>query len=243
MTNKLEYIDDYFKGLLTPEQTREFDREIIDDPDFASLVSFYISFQQAASSVSTDERRLRFKHLESAPHAKFKTGIIHQLRPYMAVAAVVSALIIGGFLFFRPTSPQQLADQYIKNQLTSLGVTMSSNRDSMQSALHLYNEGKMEDALLLFQKLIQSDSSNTSAITNAGIASLRLKDYDRALAYFTQLEKHTEMYANPGKFYHALTLLERNRPEDLQVAKDLLNQVVENGLAKREIAVEFLKKL
>ena len=244
MIDQLVYIDDYFKGELTPEQVREFDQEIINDPEFASLVAFYISSQQAASFVSDDERRLRFRNLGSATSPKMRKGFVLKLRPFIAVAAVLSALIIGWFLFLRPVSPQQLADKYINNQLTSLGVTMSSKADSMQDALRLFNQGKMENALIIFEKLMQSDSSNLfTALKNAGIASLRLKDYDKALTYFTQLENLKEYHANPGKFYHALTLLKRNRPGDIMLAKDLLNQVVENRLEKEEDAAKFLKEL
>ena len=76
----------------------------------------------------------------------------------------------------------------------------------------------------------------------AGIVCLRLKQYDKALEYFRRLET-IPLEVNPGKFYHALALVERGTPEDLRNAKIILKQVIEKDLDGKETAAEWLKKL
>jgi tetratricopeptide (TPR) repeat protein len=120
---------------------------------------------------------------------------------------------------------------------------MSSRADSMQMGLKLYNEGKFPEALQQFETIIQSDTANFTAKKYAGIVSLRLREYDKALLYFKQLETYTDLYANPALFYQALTLMERNRTDDAAKAKQLLEQVVQNDLEGKEVAEEWLKKL
>jgi hypothetical protein len=57
------------------------------------------------------------------------------------------------------------------------------------------------------------------------------------------LENYTQLYANPGKFYHALTLLERNLPGDKQQVKILLEQVVQNYLGRQGDCSGMAKKM
>ena len=77
----------------------------------------------------------------------------------------------------------------------------------------------------------------------AGIVSLQLKDYDKAIYYFTSLENQAGLYSNPGKFYHAVTLLKRNKTGDEDEAKELLKQVTEKSLEGSDDAAKWLKKM
>jgi hypothetical protein len=47
----------------------------------------------------------------------------------------------------------------------------------------LYNHNKADKALIIFE-LCQKDSTDSKAQENAGLAALRLKDYDKALSHF-----------------------------------------------------------
>jgi tetratricopeptide (TPR) repeat protein len=134
-----------------------------------------------------------------------------------------------------------MADKYIKDSFQTLRVKMGTSQDSLQNAVQLYNEGQLTSSAEIFEDIAQRDSSNTKAITNAGIAYLRLGNYDKALVYFQQLENYSLAF-NPGTFYHALTLLKRNQPGDKKQARQLLQQVVDNDLEEKETARQWLKK-
>ncbi|HLA57984.1 MAG TPA: hypothetical protein VK622_04470, partial [Puia sp.] len=87
------------------------------------------------------------------------------------------------------------------------------------------------------------DSSVFSAKEYAGITALRLKEYDRALSYFEQMETHKGLYSNPAQILQAVTLMERNRPGDAAKAKLLLKKIVSDDLEGKEFAQEWLKKI
>jgi hypothetical protein len=53
--------------------------------------------------------------------------------------------------------------------------------------------------LAMFKTLAQKDPENSSAKKYAGIVSLRLKNYDKALRYFTLPEADTVFSSNWGK--------------------------------------------
>jgi tetratricopeptide (TPR) repeat protein len=119
---------------------------------------------------------------------------------------------------------------------------MDNNPDTLQTALHFYNDGKEQEALQLIEKYIQTDTSRYNAKMYAGIVSLRLKDYDKALSWFNQLATY-RLEVNPAVFYQALTLIKRNLPGDIDNARQLLQRVVWENLGEKEAAQRLLDKL
>ena len=241
----LELIEAYFNEELSAEQKSEFELRITADPAFADETAFYLSSKQAAAS-ELEENRNRFKGI----YQQYKQGNVQQvgkvtpirkLWPWVAAAAVLAGIILGWYTFFQPVSPNELADRYIKENFQNLAVKMGGREDSVQTALRLYNEGKNGEALKYFETMIDRDTSFAEAKKYAGIVCLRLGQYDNAVRYFTRLENDT-LFANPGKFYHALTLMKRNQAGDIDTAKQLLQQVVDLDLDEKEKAVEWLKK-
>ena len=149
---------------------------------------------------------------------------------------------IWRFYVDETSSTVQLAEQYMRDNLQALSVTMDSRENSLQTGLRLYNEAKYADALSQFESIIQSDTLNFTAEEYAGITALQLKQYDKALYWFVQLENRPGLFSNPGKFYHALTLMKRNLPGDKDKSYQLLNEVVTNNLAEKNEAEKWLKK-
>lgn len=242
--DNFEYIEDYFKSAPTELQQQQFEQRITDDNGFAEEVAFYISANSVIKNHSQAETKERFREIYQ------QQKVISITRPhkytiwkYLAAASVIGIIaVITWFLSVDKTSPQQLADQYILQNFKTLGVTMGS-QDSLQKGLGLYNMGNFKRSLNQFENILSIDSANDVAKKYAGIVSLQLKDYDKAIYYFTLLENQAGLYSNPGKFYHAVTLLARNIGVDLLDAKILLQQIISQHLEGEEIAERWLKKL
>ena len=238
----LAYIDKYFKKELTQAEITEFEKKINEDPLFAEEVAFYCSTMQAINDQLAEEKKKQFRKIydEGKLRSGSKPAAIRRLWIYVAAAAAVAGLIIGWYMFARPASIQDLADQYIEQ--IEIGVKMSGNEDNLGAAIRLYNKDSLPEALRQFEMIIQSDSIAETAKKMAGIVSLRLRDYDKAIDYFTQLE-NLKLNYNPGKLYHALALIKRNRNGDRKLVKQLLQQVVEQDLEGKETAQKWLKSL
>ncbi len=249
-----EYIEDYFSGAPDPEQTRSFELRIESDPVFAEEVAYYLSVHSLAKEVYHLEKKQQFREIyqnyqeagSSASTARnlkpSGTTIVRKLVYYLAAAAVVAGISFGIYTYTQNVSPQEMAAVYEREKLTTLPVTMSGRSDSVQTGLRLYNDRKLEDARMLFERMIERDSLYYPALEYAGLACLRLKNYDRAIYYFKQLEERKELYANPALFYKAVTLMARNHPGDNASAKQLLQQVVEKELEGKEAAQKMLAK-
>lgn len=240
--NNMEYIENYFKGDNTAEQERQFENKILTDADFANDVAFYISANAAMQQELHEEKKQRFREMYESHKVISMKPRVRSLWKYMAAASVIiAAFLLTWFLSENKTSPEQLADKYVKQNFKTLNVTMG-NSDSLQTGISLFNSGKLNEALSVFESLENSDATNSEATKYAGIVSLRLGDYAKALKYFSLLEADTVLYSNLGKFYKAITLLERNKEGDKAAAKQLLQEVVDRDLDGKKEAEKWLKK-
>ena len=242
MPDNLEYIDDYFSGELSGEDLRLFDQRVTDDPVFAGDLAFYISSMDAIKTGVVEDRKQRFREIYEQSKKQPQVKPVRTLMPFLAAAAVIGLISVIIFVFYPVSKPDQLADNYISKNLAVLSVSMAGNSDSLQTALSAYNQGKLNESRAIFESLSKSHPSDNKIKEYAGIVSLRLADYDQALRHFRELAA-LNLYANPGKFYVALTLLKRNGHGDVAEAKTLLQQVTEQGLEHDAEARRMLNKL
>ena len=242
-----EYIDSYFREEHSAEATAAFDEKVKQDPAFAEAVAFYCSSLQVAKNQLTEDKKQHFRELyaQTGPSVSDEPAPVRSLirwRTIITAAAIVAGLLAGLYLYRQPdASLQQVADRYIKEQLATVGVNMGAQEeDSIGRARQFYSENKLPEALVAFEAIARANATSDEAKKMAGIVSLRLGNYDKAINYFTQLEEQPILY-NPGKLYHALALIKRNQPGDTAAAKQLLLQVAEQQPAYQETAVKWLK--
>jgi tetratricopeptide (TPR) repeat protein len=245
--DSLEHIDTYFSGEPTPGETSQFEKKVREDPAFANEVAMYLSALAASKEANTEEQKKRFRELyrQQAP----KLAEVHKISPstrrWLPLAAAAALLVIVAFAWLlsqRHADPAKLAGQYIQQNLTVLPQKMGPS-DPIQTGRSLYNSGKFAEAASQFQELLQADSLDPTALLNAGIVSLRVGNYDKALELFTRLEKHTDPHINPALFYQALTLMRRNNAGDSDHAKLLLRWIVREELNRKQDAQELLSKM
>jgi cytochrome c-type biogenesis protein CcmH/NrfG len=242
-----EYIDAYFNRTLSKEEVNKFEQKLLEDKSFAEEVAFYLSAKQILKEQLAEEKKDWFKQLlkeknsvaDGRGHVRIKKIRTYRL---VAAAAILILLFSSLYLFYlKPASSEQRAENYIRQNLSTLPVTMGTRLDSLEQGLRLYNEGQLDASRKIFEAIVQTDTSNYSAKKYLGIVYLRLANYDKALLYFQQLENYS-LYSNPAIFYQALTLMKRNQPGDKPKAKLLLQQVVDNNLEEKETAERWLKK-
>ena len=242
--DNLEYIEAYYTGEQSASQKKEFEDRILNDRDFANELAFYLSAKSVAGEIVYENKRERFKEIDAKSDHRIpgSTTGVRKIMPWLgAAAAAIAVLIVGWIIWFKPVPSQELAKNYIEKNFETLPVTMGTREDSIQTGLNNFNEGQLPNALNQFESVLQSDPNSATAKKYAGIVSLRLGNYDKAIDYFKQLAADSALQVNQGNFLHALTLMKRNQQGDREAAKLLLKQVVANnqfgaGEAKRWLA-------
>jgi tetratricopeptide (TPR) repeat protein len=251
MNNALEYIENYFSGNLPEEEKSAFEKRIETDPVFAEEVGFYIAsrgnIRQELHRQKKKEFDSWYAELATNPDYAYRPAkqhpLLRQLLPYLAGAvAACCLLVLGWMLWFNNPSPQQLASTYVEQHLSTLAVTMSGEPDSLQRGIAAFNRKDTALAESIFQALANHPTLGWEAIKNLGILYLVTGRYDQALDQFDALSANKNLYANPGPFYKAITLMKRSQGQDREEARALLQQVIERQLPGNQEAVQWIKR-
>ena len=237
--NDLNTIDNYFAGQLTEPEKARFEQQISMDTELAEAVAFYVQARQTARQQAQAGRRAEWAAIRER-QIKVRQPV---WVPMAWVAAACVLLLLGFFLFSPQPSAREVADRYIRENLTTLPVTMSSQPDTLQLARQAYNTGQFAQAETLIAGLQKRQSDNTDVLKLAGLVSLRQGNYDKAIEQFHNLSQRTGLQANPGPFYEAIARLKRNAPDDESTAKKMLQTVIDQNLDGKKAAKELIDDL
>jgi tetratricopeptide (TPR) repeat protein len=243
MIEDLEYIERYFLNTLSAGEKEVFEKRCEDDPDFAREVSRYIQMRAGLKQTLIEEKKNEFIKLYRNKEPK----TMPVLRPWSsgmmryAIAAAACALIfLSWILFLRSDSPKELAEGYVKEELASLSATMSDGSDSLQQGIAAYNAKQYDKAEDIFSALSKNKKHAVEATKDLGLTFLIRQQYDNALGQFDALSDNDSLYANPGPFYKAVTLMQRSGPGDEEAAKLILQDVIARQLPGYKVASGWL---
>jgi tetratricopeptide (TPR) repeat protein len=237
----LEKIDKYFNNELSLSERQDFEIQLVKDDELKENVSFYLNTRTAAKQLADDKRRGEFEGLRKKLSQKSEDS--GKIKPMIWISGLAaSAVLAVGFWWFSRTpdlATDAIADTYIQEHFQNLPVKMDASADSLQMGLRLFNEQKLSEAQIVFENILKRKNNDSEATKYAGITALRLKNYDKAIQYFKILASQKDLFANPGKFYEAITLLKKS-PINKKEAEVLLKEVVDNGLEGKEEATLIL---
>jgi tetratricopeptide (TPR) repeat protein len=245
MNNAFDHIEAYFNGSLSAGEKVAFEERCVSDPAFAEEVALYVSLRDGLKQEFHAQKKAQFAELHHRlAAARPSQGIVRFIRPAIALAAACLLLFWVWTTFLNKPSAQTLAGNYIQTHFTTLGLTMGTDSaDRFQAGIAAYNNKNFSEAEKIFQSLQQQSSLQPEAVKYLGILYLTTGNYDKALVQFDTLSRNTQLYANPGLFYKALTLLKRSARGDKETARTLLEEVIQKQLPGSNEATEWIKTL
>ena len=114
--------------------------------------------------------------------------------------------------------------------------------DSLQLGIAAYNTNDYNKAESIFRELSKNKKHVVEATKDLGLTFLVRQQYDNALEQFDALSDNDSLYANPGPFYKAVTLMQRSGPGDEEAAKLILQDVVKKQLPGHKVASGWLRR-
>jgi tetratricopeptide (TPR) repeat protein len=257
MSESFEYIEDYFEDRMDGAERHLFEARCVNDEAFAKDVAFYVCQRKAVRDELLRQKRAEWAEgvdgdgmqAHPAPIGRLSARMMtvsarvmtRRWILYGAAASVVLVVVL--FFTLSPSSPRQLAGDFIDKRYGQLSQTMNGSANGLQQGIAAYNEGRYEDALQLFRLFYTNNPQNTDALKYEGIVYLRTKNYDNALREFEALARIKGLLSNPGLFLQAVTLLRRDAPGDRKTARTLLQEVVSRGLDGSTEAAAWLQKM
>ena len=245
MNDNLEYIENFFLGELSEEESQAFEIKCENDPAFAKEVSLYIAMREGLKRELHEQKKKEFDNMYAQLSKRPSTHqpLMRKLVPYLTAAAAACLLIFfAWFFYWQAPSPRQLADNYIEENLQTLSVTMNGTKDSLQIGIAAFNREDYAKAEEIFQSLArQKDEVAPEALKYLGITYLVTGQYDKALAQFDTLSAYPNLYVNPGPLYKAITLMKRDAGNDREEARKILGEIIREQLSGSEEAEEWIQ--
>jgi tetratricopeptide (TPR) repeat protein len=232
MKENLQYIENYFDGLLNATEREAFDLRIRTDNDFAQEVSFYLNAKQLGNKQKKED----FLQLHQQIAGQQNKQIFKWVAGSTAIAA--SILLVVWFSFFKNDfSPEQYANHYLNNNLQTLSVEMAVQLSDYQKGIESYNAKDYTKALGYFER----DSLNWLSVEYAGLCLLQTKNYDKAIVKFEKIASQHELLQNKGLFLKALTQMKAGKTTE---AKQTLESIITSSddVFGRKEAQEILKQ-
>jgi tetratricopeptide (TPR) repeat protein len=237
----LEQIEKYIKHELSLSERKDFENQLATDSELAENTAFYLNANMAAKTLAIEKRKVEFEELRH----KISKRPIRKIQPLVWVVGVAASilLVVGLWWINQPSNVNQeeFANNYIQEHFENLPVKMDANADSLQMGLQLLNKRKFKEAQTIFETILHRKNNDSESIKYAGITALRLAEYDKAIMYFKELSKQTNLFSNPGKFYEAITLMKK-QPANKKEIEELLKEVINNNLEGKKEAEKISKQ-
>lgn len=245
-----ERIESYLEGILSVEERLAFEKELGENAvlkeeyllqkDTHALLNLHGQLAHKEKLKVLDREIELTAKTEVKPEAKtisIKKPLWRET--WFQMAAVVLLLISSSYFWIN--------QQYNQNQLLQSAfqpyddiLTGRGTPSPMQAAMQAYNQGKHEEAVAGFTKILEEEPQNIDATFYLGVSLLASEKASEAEPY---LEKaaNSAKYSEPGRWYKTLACFERLEPD--QCLHELGLLAGEEGHPYQEKAGDLYEKL
>lgn len=207
--NDIDLMEAYLGGALPPHDRVAFEARLKSDKDFEMEFNSFRVSHQAIILQSRKEVKERLKMLDDKKDSRAK--VINWKYISLAVAASISLIILVISLLSTPPT-ERLYNKYYA-AYPNVVAPIERNEiadDPYKNAFQLYEDGQYQEALNLFNNLLQKNADSPELNLYAGLCALALKDPDTALAKFDNVIKTSPNdFAATASWYSALAYLQK----------------------------------
>lgn len=232
---KEELIEKYISGRLTSEEKLEFDRLIETDASFREEVRFHKDLKRVTEHDQDEAFKKQLQEYEK------RVGI--KRRPFIAMgvaASIVLALGSALWIVFQKTPSEKLFAEYYEpyRNVVAPVVRGDDSEDIEARAFSAYEKGSFEEAVTNFETLL-SEEENSEYRFYLANSYLALGHSQSALQQLVRYPSNSR-FSDKIPWYRALAYLQL---DDLDTAKEILQQIELRGTYNYSKAIEILKKL
>jgi len=224
--NEERYIlfDQYLQDELTPDAKNDFEKQLLQDSEFASEFETFKNVQfQLANKFEFEQEREAFKENLtniSNQHFNKKTKVIGLKPWYLAVAASVAVLF--GLFFFNYNQNPVYADYNDPEQANF--AERGTVNEALKQAEEAYNAKRYNKAIPFFETVLQKQKTAEIQFFY-GVSLLEESHYLKAEAVFNELKTGTSVYKEKAIWYLALSKLKQ---KDYDGCKQILQTISED---------------
>lgn len=236
----------YIFGQMDDAECKQFEDELNNNPELQNVYKLHLEINKYIDD--HEAKVVKDRIIEAENHYFSKNPRKIQLTWFYRAAIFILLLTSVGIIYWlsrdkSPVNSGELYSQFYEPYDITIDYRSDINllSDTFRIALEAYDNKAYQQALPMFEFFIDSNEEGSSAHFFAGICSMEMGQFERAINHFQELLKHHNMmFQQQASWYLALCYLKTNQKTH---SKRLLNQISKDYKFKKKEAGDLLDKL
>ncbi len=241
---QIQKILNYLYGDLTLQKKKDFEQELIQDPQLQNELRFHNSLDLAlGKEIKVHQFRMKLEEIHQQEFGPKKAKVLNiQNKWYWAAASIT--LFSGTAIYSlmkSSNSLDRLFNKYYEVWQPGLTVRGVENENDWNKVYQLFESKKYNETIELIGLMEKKSQLSPKIILLKGCSYMELNEFDKAIEEFSHFDSDSyTLYTDAGKWYKALCHLKK---ENTTQARYLLESIVEEKTTYSKEALELLKKL
>ena len=246
MNKNRHLISKYLEGELDAITAARFEEELEKDQVLRQELELYKEVDEALADTEIMEFRMQLHEM----HKELSPEIYSTSKPrykriavFAAAASLALILSLSAIGLFRSDTNQNLLEKFYQPYAVT-STTRSGGPDSereLRYALEKYQNQEYKVAVLLFEKVLETNPRQMGTQLYAGISYFEIEEYKKAGKSFTKIIEHNDnLYIEQAQWYLGFCYL---KTEEKDKAINQFTEIANSDSYYNEKAKTILKKL
>jgi len=248
--NYAEFIERYLDGEMGKDEQTWFEKELDANPKLQKELELRRNINTAILEKEVMELRSQLKEICSSPgyrETAVRKKAVVLSRKLLIAASFIAIAIIGSLLVLLLRSKSYSSEEIYAMYYRPYEATMNFRsadagiNDDLRTAMTYYENKNFRNALVLFEKILNDDSSRIGLNVYSGISHMEVEEYNDANSNFQKIiDDEYSLYIEQAEWYLGFCYLMTNNTEK---AKQQFEQIAGQDGYYTHKAIEILNKM
>ncbi len=249
-TKYTEIIDRYLDGELAGDELAALEKQLKTNTELRNELELQKEIKNALGETEIIGLREQLKEINHSYHAdkkviSFTRRLINSRITQMAAASVIILLSITLFTDILKsefsTNEKMFEKYYEKYEPLNFRASASLNDEIYQDAVIAYNNEEYEQALHLFEEVLEADMGRMEANIMSGVSNMELSNYQMASGSFNKVIDHKDnLFIEDAQWYLGFCYL---KTENKNKAIEQFTKIAESSSSRNKKARKILRKI
>jgi tetratricopeptide (TPR) repeat protein len=243
-----DYIQPFLDGELSREDLDWISKELESNAVLADDIKLYREVDQAIREQDVLELRNQLDVVHSSLDEAIRNPKkVPRYRKVISYAAIASlAILISVGVMYKIQNKKlgnvEIFEKYYEPyEITMVYRSGEASQKLMSDAMELYDAGRYQEAIVLFEKLLAEDPDNMGTTLASGVSYLKVKRYSDADRSFNKIiDQNDNLFIEPAEYYLGFCYMMTGNTE---AARKQFRKIAKSNSSYKEKALVISKRL
>jgi len=247
MNNSIELIESYIDGEMEQKEILEFEDLLSTDIDIKRDYNLSLEINNSILEEDVIVLRETMDYMYNEELVVKRTSSVFTKRRFYYAAASAALLIAMGGLVQRIASPDLGTGEVFDKYYAPYEITVTHRSGNTEvdrlllNAFEKYEEQNYEQALVLFEEVLESRNNDMALNLYSGISYMEEEEYQKAKTSFNNIISDKDnLFIEQAKWYLGMCYL---KTENTEKAEGVFKEIIKEESHYKDVAVKVLKDL